>query len=228
MKGDNTGFFAGKNLSQRTGGEAGSLGRAAGGRLVAMLLLAAMALAAAGCAGRNLSPPPPRPDPMERESYRIGVTDILRIAVWRNEDLSIDVPVRPDGKISVPLLDDVQAAGLTPTELKEILSREFAEYITAPNVTVVVLSMGSRSISVIGGVNRPGHFPIERNLRVLEAIAAAGGFSAFAQKDDVRVVRRTDDGGEVEFRFNYGAYIKGNAPGTNIELVSGDTIIVPD
>ena len=228
MKGDDTGFVGGRFLMQRTGRAAGLLSRASRARLVAILLLAALALAAAGCAGRDLSPPPPPPDPMDREQYRIGVTDILRIAVWRNQDLSIDVPVRSDGKISVPLLDDVQAAGLTPTELKEILSREFAEYITAPNVTVVVLSMRSRSISVIGGVNRPGHFPIERNLRVLEAIAAAGGFSTFAQKDDVRVVRRTDDGGEVEFRFNYGAYIKGNAPGTNIELVSGDTIIVPD
>jgi len=193
-----------------------------------MLVLAALALAAAGCAARNLSPPPPRPDPMEREDYRIGVTDILKIAVWRNDELSIDVPVRPDGKISVPLLNDVQAAGLTPTELKEVLTREFADFITAPNVTVVVISVRSRSISVIGGVNRPGHYPIERNLRVLEAIAAAGGFSAFSQKNDVRIVRRTDDGGEIEFRFDYGAYIKGNAPGTNIELVTGDTIIVPD
>ena len=204
------------------------LSRAARVRLVAMLLLAAMALAAAGCAGRNLSPPPPQSDPMDREHYRIGVTDALRIVVWKNDELSIDVPVRPDGKISVPLLDDVHASGLTPTELKEILTREFAEYITAPNVTVVVLFMRSRSISVIGGVNRPGQYPIERNLRVLEAIAVAGGFSSFAQKNDVRVVRRTDDRGEVEFRFNYGAYIKGNAPGTNIELVTGDTIIVPD
>lgn len=228
MKGDNTGLFGGKDLTQRIGGAAGSLSRAAGVRLVAMLLLAATALAAAGCAGRHLSPPPPRPDPMEREIYRIGVTDILKISVWRNDELSIDVPVRPDGKISVPLLDDVQAAGLTPTELKEVLTREFAEFITAPNVTVVVTSVRSRSVSVIGGVNRPGHFPIERHLRVLEAIAAAGGFSTFAQKDDVRVVRRIDDGGEVEFRFDYDAYIKGNAPGTNIELVSGDTIIVPD
>jgi polysaccharide export outer membrane protein len=228
VKGDNAGCFGGKNLSQRTGAEAGSLSRAGGVRLVAALLLAAMALASAGCAGRNLSPPPPRPDPMDRENYRIGVTDILRISVWKNEDLSIDVPVRPDGKISVALLNDVHAAGLTPTELKEVLTREFAEFVTAPNVTVVVISVRSRSVSVIGGVNRPGHFPIERHLRVLEAIAAAGGFSSFAQKNDVRVVRRTDDGGEVEFRFDYGAYIKGNAPGTNIELVSGDTIIVPD
>ncbi len=228
MKGDNTGLFGRKDLSQRTAGAAGSLSLAAGVRLVAMLVLAALALAAAGCAARNLSPPPPRPDPMEREDYRIGVTDILKIAVWRNDELSIDVPVRPDGKISVPLLNDVQAAGLTPTELKEVLTREFADFITAPNVTVVVISVRSRSISVIGGVNRPGHYPIERNLHVLEAIAGAGGFSAFSQKNDVRIVRRTDDGGEIEFRFDYGAYIKGNAPGTNIELVTGDTIIVPD
>jgi polysaccharide export outer membrane protein len=138
------------------------------------------------------------------------------------------VPVRPDGKISVPLLDDVQAEGLTPTELKEILTREFAEYITSPNVTVIVIQMNSRFVSVLGEVNREGRVPLSRNLRVLEAIAFSGGFSAFADKDNIRIVRRTADGSEAEYRFDYDAYRKGKAPGTNIILVAGDTIIVPD
>jgi polysaccharide export outer membrane protein len=197
----------------------------------AVFVASAMALAvffAAGCGTRGLSPPPPEPDPMDRDEYRLGVSDIIRIDVWRNPELSVEVPVRPDGKVSAPLLDDVQAEGLTPTELKEILTRELAEYITSPNVTVIVIQMNSRFVSVLGGVNREGRVPLSRNLRVLEAIAYSGGFSAFADKDNIRVVRRERDGGEIEYRFDYDAYRKGKAPGTNIVLTAGDTIIVPD
>jgi polysaccharide export outer membrane protein len=165
---------------------------------------------------------------MERADYVIGVTDVLRISVWRNEELSVIVPVRPDGKISVPLLDDIQAEGLTPTELKEIVDRELAEYVASPHVTVIVVEMNSRFISVLGGVKQEGRLPLSRNLRVLEAIAHAGGFTAFADKGNIRIVRREPDGGETEYRFDYGAYIKGKAPGTNIVLSAGDTIIVPD
>ena len=197
----------------------------------AVYFASAVALAVlftAGCGTRGLSPPPPDPDPMDREEYRLGVSDILRIDVWRNPELSVEVPVRPDGKISAPLLDDIQAEGLTPTELKEILTRELAEYITSPNVTVIVIQMNSRFVSVLGGVNREGRVPLSRNLRVLEAIAYSGGFSAFADKDNIRIVRRNRDGGEAEYRFDYDAYRKGKAPGTNIVLIAGDTIIVPD
>jgi len=188
----------------------------------------ASALLLAGCAARSLSPPPPDPDPLAREVYRIGVTDLLRINVWRNEELSVDVPVRPDGKISVPLLDDLQAEGLEPVELKEVITRELSEYVAAPQVTIIVLQMNSRFVSVLGGVNGEGRVPLTRNLRVLEAIAVCGGFSTFADKDNIRIVRRQPDGGEVEYRFNYDAYRRGKAPGTNIVLMNGDTIIVPD
>ena len=192
------------------------------------LPLLALCLLAPGCGGRRLSPPPADPDPMERESYLIGVTDILRIHVWRNPELSVDVPVRPDGRISVPLLDDVQAAGLNPTELKLVLSRELVEYVAEPHVTVIVLQMNSRFVSVLGGVGREGRIPLTRDVRVLEAIAASGGFTTFADKDNIRIVRRAPDGGELEYRFDYDAYRKGKAPGTNIVLANGDTIIVPD
>ncbi len=197
----------------------------AASRTVARLLLVVLAL---GCGTRQLSAPPPVPPPMERETYTIGVTDVLRITVWRNQDLDVQVPVRPDGKISVPLLDDVQGEGLSPTDLKEGLTREYAEFITAPNVTVVVMELNSRFVSIIGGVNREGRYSLSRNLRVLEAIALASGFNTFADKDNVRVVRRQSDGSETEYRFNYDAYIKGRAPGTNIELLAGDTVIVPE
>jgi polysaccharide export outer membrane protein len=189
--------------------------------------LAACAAVFAACAGRAPSPPPPDPTDAERE-YRIGVTDVLRISVWRNPELSVDVPVRPDGNISVPLLDDIRAEGLTPQELKDVLTRELAEYITAPDVTVMVIQMNSRFVSVLGGVPNETRVPLTRDLRVLEAIASVGGFSTFAQKSDVRIVRRNPDGTETEYRFDYDAYIKGKAPGTNIVLRNGDTIIVPE
>jgi polysaccharide export outer membrane protein len=181
-----------------------------------------------GCAGRSLSPAPTDPKPMERPPYVIGVTDVLQIVVWKNEEISVQVPVRPDGKISVPLLDDVQAEGLTPVELKEVLTRELAEFVTAPDVGVIVLEMNSQFVSIVGEVGRNAQIPLSKDLRVLEAIAAVGGFSTFADKGDIRIVRRRADGSEAEFAFDYEAYIKGNAPGTNIVLQNGDTIIVHD
>ena len=123
------------------------------------------------CQSRNLSPPPLDPDPMERSGYVVGVSDVLQISVWRNEELSVVVPVRSDGKISVPLVDDVQAEGLEAMEIKEVLTRELSEFITAPDVTVIVLEMNSRYVNVIGAVPRSGQIPLVKDLRVLEAIA---------------------------------------------------------
>jgi polysaccharide export outer membrane protein len=195
-----------------------------GSPTLALLLLAILF----GCQSRNLSPPPIDPDPMERSSYVVGVEDVLQISVWKNEELSVVVPVRSDGKISVPLVDDVQAEGLEAMEIKEVLTRELSEFITAPDVTVVVVEMNSRYVNVIGAVPRSGQIPIVKDLRVLEAIATMGGFALFADTRDVRIVRRQPDGSEVEYRFDYDAYIKGRAPGTNIVLRSGDTVIVPE
>jgi polysaccharide export outer membrane protein len=165
---------------------------------------------------------------MERSGYVVGVQDVLQISVWKNEELSVRVPVRSDGKISVPLVDDVQAEGLQAMEIKEVLTRELSEFITAPDVTVVVLEMNSRYVNVIGAVPRSGQISLVNDLRVLEAIATMGGFALFANTGDIRIVRRQPDGSEVEFRFDYDAYIKGRAPGTNIVLQSGDMIIVPE
>jgi len=194
-----------------------------------VLRFAAIAgLLAVGCFGRTLSPPPPDPTPTDRVTYTIGVTDVLKITVWKNPELSVEVPVRPDGMVSVPLINDVQAEDLTPEELKEVIARELSEYVTEPNVTVVVIQMNSRFVSVIGQVGNNTRVPLTRDLRVLEAIASAGGFGPFADKSDVRIVRRDNSGTETEFRFDYDAYIRGRAPGTNIVLQHGDTIVVPD
>lgn len=194
-----------------------------------LLVLAALGLAGAtaGCANRG-APPPPQPGPMNRDPYVIGVLDQLRITVWKNPELDVTVPVRTDGKISVPLLDDIQAEGLTPEELKEVITRSLAEYIASPQVTVIVAQMNSRVVSVLGeGVARNGQLPVARDMRVTDAIAASGGFTQFADKNHIRVLRR-DGSGVIEYRFSYGDYVAGKARETNIVLVPGDTVIVQD
>ncbi len=183
-------------------------------------------LTALACTGIGPVPPPAESSP--DDTYVIGVTDSLLINVWKNPELSLTVPVRSDGKISIPLLDDVQAAGLTPEELKEVISESLAEFVSAPDVTVVVMGMNSRTVAVIGGVARSGSVvPLQRDMRVLEAIATLGGFSTWAKRDRVRVLRRRPEG-LVEYRFNYGAYLAGKAPDSNFLLEPGDTIVVPD
>ena len=199
------------------------------GKNSGLLLVLVGAVALGACARRGISLPPPDPVPMARDTYVIGVGDTLRITVWRNAELSLaQVPVRADGMISIPLLDDLQAEGLQPMELKEVITRELSEYVTAPDVTVTLLASDSRNISIMGEVRRNARVPLRRDMRVLEAVAQAGGFTNFADKSDIRIVRQQPDGTEVEYRFDYKAYIKGNAAGTNIVLQAGDMIIVPD
>jgi polysaccharide biosynthesis/export protein len=188
---------------------------------------ACIVLAALACGSVRPMPPPQDSQAGNDERYVIGVGDGLRIDVWKNPELSLEVPVRPDGNISVPLLDDVAAAGLTPIELKELITHELAEFVENPDVTVVVRLIGSKRVHVVGAVGREGPVLLNVPYRVLDAIASAGGFSPFANKRNVRVIRQTSEG-EVEYRFNYPRYVAGKAPGTNILLVPGDTIIVPD
>lgn len=192
---------------------------------------AALALVAASCLAVACVEPPPPPAPPagpgERAPYVLGVTDQLQVTVWKNPELSARVVVRSDGMISVPLLDDVQAEGLTAEELKEVITERLSEYIVSPDVTVMVIGMNSNSVSVMGGVMRTGEIPLQRETRVLQAIARAGGFSTWAKKSQVKILRQTPEG-LVEYRFDYGAYLAGKAPETNIVLQAGDTIVVPD
>ena len=109
-----------------------------------------------------------------------------------------------------------------------MVTRELSEFVTAPDITIIILAMNSRFVSVIGEVVRDTRIPLSQDLRVLEAITQAGGFTTFADKSDVRIVRRRPDGSEVEYRFDYNAYIRGRASGSNISLRPGDTVIVPD
>jgi polysaccharide export outer membrane protein len=191
-----------------------------GARIVLLLGLAL------GCA----TPEPPSPEFEARPkqgAYIIGVADRLRVSVWQNDKLSLEnVPVRPDGKITVPLLDDVQAAGLTTDELKAVVTEELREYIEDPTVTVAVLAANSQRAFVLGEVRNSGPISLSLETRVLDAITSAGGFSQFAKKSQVRVLRYVD-GRELEYRFNYDAYVRGDAPGTNVVLRPGDTVLVP-
>jgi polysaccharide export outer membrane protein len=192
------------------------------GRLAAgMLVLATLA-----CASQLPLPPAEENIPATGD-YMIGVSDRLTINVWKMPELSITVPVRNDGKISVALLDDVQAAGLTPEELKEVITQSLREYVSAPDVTVIVTEMNSKTAAVIGEVGRSGLVPLQRDTRVLDAIALMGGFTPYARSRAVRVLRRTPDG-VVEYGFNYDAYVRGKAPGANFLIKPGDTIVVPD
>lgn len=200
--------------------------RSSGGRLALLAGLFAVALVV-GCAGRGATPPPEE-EPGDRDEYVIGIPDLLKIVVWRNPELSVEVPVRSDGKISVPLVDDVQAEGLTPEELKEVLTEALAEFVTAPDVTVVVQQTNSHTVTVVGGVARSGQIALTRQMRVVEAIATMGGFNPFAKKDRIKIIREKPGGGTEEYRFNYGAFSAGKAPDSNLLLRPGDTIIVPE
>ncbi|NRA02384.1 MAG: polysaccharide biosynthesis/export family protein [Myxococcales bacterium] len=162
------------------------------------------------------------------EDYRIGPTDSLQITVWANPEISVpEVVVRPDGKISFPLLDDVHAADLTPLELKQVLTERLSEYISSPTLTVVVREIRSKVVYVLGEVARPGPVAMRAKMTVIDTLAIAGGFGAFAKKDRVKVIRQSGAGDPVEFNFDYGAYVDGTGLDQNILLVPGDKIIVP-
>ena len=190
------------------------------------LVLALVVLGTTACAPK-LAPAPPETEAGMREEYVIGIPDVLRIVVWRNPELSVEVPVRRDGKISVPLVDDVQAEGLTPHELKEVLTEALAQYVTAPDVTVIVQQTNSHTVTVVGGVARSGQIPLTRQMRVLEAIATMGGFSPWAKRDRIKIIRK-DGSGTVEYGFSFGAFAAGKAPDSNLILRPGDTVVVPE
>jgi polysaccharide export outer membrane protein len=160
-------------------------------------------------------------------SYKIGAQDILRIDVWKEPEVSRgSIPVRPDGKISLPLLNDVQAAGLSPMELSNAITEGLKKFMNNPQVTVSVAEINSRRIYVTGEVNRPGVFPMLPNMTVLQALTSSGGFTQFAREKGIYVLRN-EAGKQVKYPFNYKEVIKGNHPEQNIQLQPGDTVVVP-
>jgi polysaccharide biosynthesis/export protein len=173
--------------------------------------------------GKTVSPPVPA---TTDASYVIGAEDVLNIDVWKEQEISKSVPVRPDGKISLPLLNDVQAAGLTPMQLQTSLTEGLKKFISDPQVTVIVTQINSRRVFVLGEVMHPGAFPLLPHMNVLQALSTAGGFSQFAKESGVYVLR-TVNGRQVTFPFNYKDVVRGKRSDQNIELKPGDTIVVP-
>lgn len=168
------------------------------------------------------------PDPRtvdDASAYRIGPEDVLDISVWKNPELSRMVPVRPDGKVSLPLVNDIQAAGLTPIDLREQVSTRLAEYIPAPEVSVIVREVHSRKVAVVGAVKTPGRFELKSPMTVLEVIALAQGFTDFASRDRI-VVLRQNGGTTTRIPFNYRRIADG-AEQENFYVRPGDIIVVP-
>jgi polysaccharide export outer membrane protein len=159
--------------------------------------------------------------------YVIGPEDVLQVSVWKNETLSRVVPVRPDGKISLPLLHDVQAAGLTSMQLRDKLTRALGEFMPNPEVSVIVTDVRSFRVSVMGEVQRPGVLLLKSSTTIMEAIAMAGGFRDFASPSKIVVVRKDPAGQTTKIPFNYNRAIKNGETEDNIYLKTGDVIVVP-
>jgi polysaccharide biosynthesis/export protein len=159
--------------------------------------------------------------------YVIGAEDVLSIVFWKDKDMSSDVTVRPDGQITLPLLNDVRAAGLTPQQLREKLTAASAKYVAEPNVSVVVKAINSRKVHIIGMVSKPGPYPLTGPTTVLQILATAGGVHEFAKSKEIKILRTDEKGVQVALKFNYKDVMKGKNLKQNIELKPGDTIIVP-
>ena len=160
------------------------------------------------------------------ESYRIGPEDVLEISVWRNEAISRSVPVRPDGRISLPLVNEVQAAGYTPSELRTHLTKLLSEYIPSPEVSIIVREVNNYRVFVIGEVARPGRYQLRSATSVLEVIALVGGLTQFASRSRLFVLR-TEGNGQKRIPFNYNKAVAADGEQENFQLQPGDMLIVP-
>jgi polysaccharide export outer membrane protein len=157
--------------------------------------------------------------------YTIGPDDVLGIVFWRDADMTGDVTVRPDGNITLPLLGDIKAAGLRPTELRDQITKAASKLIADPNVTVVVRQINSRNVFVTGGVARPGAYPVSGQMTVLQIITVAGGLTEFADAKNISIIR-VENGQTQRFKFNYNDVLDGKKMEQNILLKPGDTVLV--
>jgi polysaccharide export outer membrane protein len=158
--------------------------------------------------------------------YVIGPGDLLSIDVWKEEELSKQVSVRLDGKISLPLVNDVQAAGLTSTELRNHLTEQYKDFVDVPEVAVTVIESRSKRIYLLGKVNAPGEYPLQKDMTIVQAISLAGGLAEWADSSDVKLIRKIK-GTEKTFRVDYDAIVSGEDLAQNVQLQPDDTIFVP-
>jgi len=161
------------------------------------------------------------------DSYVIGANDVLAINVWKEPDVSRSVPVRSDGKISLPLVGELQASGQTPRQLEQDIAKHLQSYISEPEVTVIVTDSKSQKVNILGMVARPGAYLLTSSTTVLDAVAMAGGFKDFAKQKSIYVLRQAPDRTQKRIPFNYKEVIKGKNPEQNIRLQTGDTVVVP-
>ena len=169
----------------------------------------------------------PRPtDPAVPPGYVIGTDDVLSIVFWKDKDMSADAQVRPDGRIALPLINEVQAAGLTPDQLRENILEESKKYMEDASVTVVIRQINSRKAFITGEVNKPGTYPLTSPTTVMQLIAMAGGLREYANSKKI-VIMRTENGKQRRLPFNYKDIIEGKNLQQNVELKPGDTVVVP-
>jgi polysaccharide biosynthesis/export protein len=161
------------------------------------------------------------------QTFLIGVDDVLVINVWKEPEITRTIPVRSDGKISLPLIGDVQAAGRTPMQLEEDISSRLKNFITDPQVAVIVQQINSQKFNILGQVMKPGAYPLTGGTTIVDAIAVGGGFKDFAKKKGVYLLRKNSTGIEQRFNFNYDKFIKEKNTAQNIELMPNDIIVVP-
>lgn len=161
------------------------------------------------------------------DSFIIGNDDMLAISVWKEPDLTKSIPVRSDGKISMPLVGEIQATGRTPLQLEQDIAAKLQSYITAPEVTVIVEQVNSKKFNILGEVTRPGSYSLALASTVVDGIAAAGGLRDFAKKSGIYILRQDASGKETRIPFNYKDFLKGKHIEQNIKLEPRDTIIVP-
>ena len=193
---------------------------------VAIIVMSALAVCAQAKGPQAAGSKPDVGAASEAGTYVIGPTDVLDVNVWKEPDVSRTVPVRPDGKISLPLLNDVQAAGLTPMELQAEVTKGLKGFISNPQVTIIVTQINSRRVYVLGEVAHPGAFAMLPHMTVLQALSSAGGLGQFAKSSGIYVLR-TENGRQVTFPFNYKEVVRGKRADQNITLQPGDTIVVP-
>lgn len=161
------------------------------------------------------------------DTFVIGNDDVLAINVWKEAEVSRSVPVRSDGKISLPLVGEVQAAGQTPLKLEQDIASRLKNYISEPEVTVIVQQINSQKFNILGQVTKPGSYPLTNSPTVLDAIALAGGFRDFAKRKSIYVLRQNADGTQARLPFNYKEVISGHNSSQNVKLQPRDTIVVP-
>jgi len=161
------------------------------------------------------------------DSYVIGNDDVLAVNVWKEPDISRSIPVRSDGKISLPLVGEVQASGNTPLKLEKDIASRLKSYIEEPEVTVIVQQVNSQKFNILGMVNKPGLYPLSNSPTVLDAIGIAGGFRDFAKQKSIYILRQKPDGTQTRLPFNYKEVVNGKNPAQNVNLQPHDTIVVP-